>query len=91
MMNTDLVAMLKYDLQNPPGALDGYLALLVESAKEQISDTGITLTGSYEDMHLVIMYASWLYRKRNSSGPMPDMLRYALHSRLIKEKGDATS
>ena len=83
--------MLRTDLQNPPGLLNEYLGFLINSAKEQIAEKGITLDiSSNEDCHLIIMYASWLYRKRNSNDGMPRMLRYALHSRLVHEKGAVT-
>ena len=88
MTDTDLLTMLRADLQNPPGLLNDYLDFLINSSKEQIAEKGITLdTSSNEDCHLIIMYASWLYRKRNSNDGMPRMLQYALHSRLVHEKG----
>ena len=88
MADTDLLTMLRADLQNPPGLLNDYLDFLINSSKEQIAEKGITLdTSSNEDCHLIIMYASWLYRKRNSNDGMPRMLQYALHSRLVHEKG----
>lgn len=88
MTDSDLLTMLRNDLQNPPGLLNDYLNFLINSSKDQIEDKGITLNlGSNEDCHLIIMYASWLYRKRNSNDGMPRMLRYALHSRLVHEKG----
>lgn len=88
MTDTDLLKMLRNDLQNPPGLLNDYLSFLINSSKEQIAKKGITLDmSSNEDCHLIIMYASWLYRKRNSNDGMPRMLQYELHSRLIHEKG----
>lgn len=88
MTDTDLLTMLRTDLQNPPGLLNEYLSFLINSSKEQIEEKGITLNSeSNEDCHLIIMYASWLYRKRNSNDGMPRMLKYALHSRLVHEKG----
>lgn len=88
MTDTDLLTMLRTDLQNPPGLLNEYLSFLINSSKEQIEEKGITLNSeSNKDCHLIIMYASWLYRKRNSNDGMPRMLRYALHSRLVHEKG----
>ena len=91
MTDTELLTMLRNDLQNPPGLLNDYLSFLINSSKEQIEDKGITLNlTSNEDCHLIIMYASWLYRKRNSNDGMPRMLRYALHSRLVHEKGAVT-
>ena len=88
MKDSDLLTMLRNDLQNPPGLLNDYLTFLINSSKDQIEDKGITLNlGSNEDCHLIIMYASWLYRKRNSNDGMPRMLQYELHSRLVHEKG----
>lgn len=89
MTTAEMTTMLKYDLQSPPDALDDYLTFLVGSAQEAVEAKGITFDASSNtDCHLVVMYASWLYRKRNSNEPMPRMLQYALHSRLIDEKGD---
>lgn len=88
MTDSDLLTMLRNDLQNPPGLLNDYLNFLINSSKEQIAEKGIALDiSSNEDCHLIIMFASWLYRKRNSNDGMPRMLRYALHSRLVHEKG----
>lgn len=88
MTDAELLTMLRADLQNPPGLQNDYLDFLIKSAKEQIAEKGITLDDSaIKDSHLIIMYASWLYRKRNSNEGMPRMLRYALHSRLVHEKG----
>lgn len=92
MAAVDVIRMLKLDLQNPPDAMDDFLELLVGSAREAIESKGIFLDMcSYEDAHLVVMYASWLYRKRNSNDGMPRMLQYELHSRLIHEKGGGAS
>lgn len=88
MTDADLLEMLRMDLQNPPGILNNYLDFLIKSAKEQIEEKGINLNSSIQDSHLIIMYASWLYRKRNMNEGMPRMLQYALHSRLINEKGE---
>lgn len=38
---------------------------------------------STEDAQLVVMYASYLYRKRSTNEPMPRMLRYALNNRVF--------
>ena len=92
MTTAEVIRLLKLDLQNPPDAMDDFLSLLVGSAKEAIESKGIFLDmRSYEDVHLVVMYASWLYRKRNGNEAMPRMLQYELHSRLIHEKGGGAS
>ena len=88
MTNEALLTLLKLDLQNPPDVLDSYLLTLIGAAKERITSYGIALDmGAYSDIHLVIQYASYLYRLRNSSDGMPRSLQFALHSRLVNEKG----
>lgn len=87
MQDADLLNILRLDLQNPPRAVDEYLSFLIDTAKEAITEKGIKISNSAEDGHLIVMYASWLYRKRNTSEGMPRMLQYALHSRVISEKG----
>jgi hypothetical protein len=37
-------------------------------------------------MALVVMYAAWLWRKRDNMEGMPRMLRYALNNRIFQEK-----
>ena len=65
---------------------------LLGAAQERITSYGITLDyGNMSDVQLVIQYASYLYRLRNSSEGMPRSLQYALHSRLVNEKGGVQS
>lgn len=79
--------LLKLDLQLLTTAYDGYLRQLLSAARLLIDREGITLTSSSEDTQLVVMYAAYLYRKRNAdSTGMPRMLRWALNNRLMSEK-----
>lgn len=88
MTDEELLTLLKLDLQNPPDALDDFLLTLIGAAKERIKSFGITLDlGNYSDTHLIIQYASYLYLQRNSNEGMPRSLQFALHSRLVNEKG----
>lgn len=88
-LNTAL-PLLRSDLQNPPQATDAYLTHLLSVAESRISDEGVRLTGSVDDLNLVVMYASWLYRCRNKEdSPMPRMLRWALNNRLFGPNREA--
>ena len=55
-------------------------------------DCGITTTAfderlaQYVDSQLVVMYAAWLWRKRDTGEGMPRMLRYALNQRVFSQK-----
>lgn len=87
---TIALPLLRSDLQNPPQATDAYLTHLLSVAESRISDEGIVLTGSIDDLNLVIMYASWLYRCRNKDdNPMPRMLRWALNNRIFGPNREA--
>lgn len=82
--------LLRSDLQNPPQATDAYLTHLLTVAESRISDEGVRLTGSVDDLNLVVMYASWLYRCRNKeNNPMPRMLRWALNNRIFGPNREA--
>lgn len=87
MTNAGILSMLKSNLQIMGTTWDEYLTQLVEVAKREIEREGVELYMSeIDDVNLVVMYASYLYRKRNTDGPMPRMLRYALNNRLFAGK-----
>lgn len=97
MKHTDILEVLKTDVQISATAYDSYLGKLINLAKESIEREGIVLKiigGSdespdyrEEDAMLIEMYAAYLYRKRKEdNAPMPRMLRYALNNRLFQQK-----
>lgn len=62
---------------------------LLQVSYEQITAEGATLNlDVISDCNLIVMYASWLWRKRASGECMPRMLRYALNNRVIGEKAN---
>lgn len=82
-----LLAMLKVDLGITTTAYDTRLTQYINSAKEMIGTEGVTLnTTDLEDAQLVVMYAGWLWRKRDNGDAMPRMLRWTLNNRLFAEK-----
>ena len=82
-----LLAMLKVDLGITTTAYDTRLTQYINSAKEMIVTEGVTLdTTDLEDAQLVVMYAGWLWRKRDNGDAMPRMLRWTLNNRLFAEK-----
>jgi hypothetical protein len=88
MTDAELLKMTKSNLQIAGSTWDAYLGQLIEAAKEAIARQGITLDVSkIGDCNLIVMYASYLYRKRADDKPvMPRMLRYELNNRLFAEK-----
>ena len=88
MTDAELLTMTKNNLQIAGSTWDAYLAQLITAAQDAIATQGITLDlGQIGDCNLVVMYASYLYRKRAEDNPgMPRMLRYELNNRLFAEK-----
>lgn len=91
MAHTDTeYQMLKADLGfygDPPAAVKTYMEQLLDSARSALAADGITIDP--EDMmdeELVAMYAAWLYRKRDTGGGKPRMLREALNDRKVAGK-----
>lgn len=85
----DILMALKIDLGITTSAYDERLRQYLEAAEKEITREGVTLTE--DDDHLVVMYAAWLWRRRDSGAGMPRMIRWALNNRVFQEKmaGDA--
>lgn len=88
MTTAEILSVLKVNLGITATAYDGRLEMLIETAKGEIAREGITIAEEPEapDANLIIMFADWLWRKRDSGEGMPRMLRYALNNRLFQEK-----
>ena len=78
-----LMEMLKVDLGiMQTTAYDDRLSQCLQSAKQAIVEEGASNLDA-----LIVMYAAWLWRKRDTLEGMPRMVRYALNNRVFK--GDA--
>lgn len=87
-----LLIMLKTDLGITTSAYDARLLQYLENAQRQIEQEGATVnTTDPLDGSLVVMYAAWMWRRRDSMEGMPRMLRWQLNNRIFAEKarGDA--
>lgn len=85
-MDADLLTMLKVDLGITVKAYDTRLETYLDAAKAEITREGITLDDAIGDCQLVVLYASWMWRKRDTGESMPRMLRYRLNNRLFSQK-----
>lgn len=91
-----ILTMLKYNLELILDYMDAeartqketQLGYYIDTAISLIETEGVTLDYSdTSDCMLIVMYASYLYEKRNDGvSVMPRALRYALNIRLFKEK-----
>jgi len=89
MNENTMLEMLKVDLGITTTAYDERLAQYIASAKDAIKIEGITLDDAVvSDGNLVVLYAAWLWRKRDTAEGMPRMLRWMLNNRLFSEKVD---
>lgn len=86
MTDSELLTMLKIDCGITTTAFDERLAQYVEVAKTEITREGATLADTASDSQLIVMYAAWLWRKRDTGEGMPRMLRYALNQRVFSQK-----
>lgn len=85
-MNQEL-DMLKIDLGITTTAYDQRLLDYLENARSEITRAGASLNpADLSDIQLVVMYAAWTWRKRDTGEGMPRMLRYALNNRIFSEK-----
>jgi len=81
-----LLSALKTDLGIVSDVYDSRLLAYLEAAHRNIEREGITLTDCIDDATLVVQYAAWMWRDRDSGTGMPRMIRYALNNRLFAEK-----
>lgn len=86
MTDSELLTMLKIDCGITTTAFDERLAQYVEVAKTEITREGATLADTASDSQLIVMYAAWLWRKRDTGEGMPRMLRYALNQKVFSQK-----
>lgn len=85
-----MLEMLKIDLGITTTAYDERLHEYIGAAVSQIEREGVTLDQSaLGDQHLIVMYAAWMWRRRDSMEGMPRMIRYALNNRIFAEKLEA--
>lgn len=86
----ELLVSLKIDLGITTSAYDDRLKAYLTNAQNEIIREGVEIGDDVDDSQLVIMYAAWMWRKRDSGEGMPRMLRYALNNRIFSQKmGDS--
>lgn len=87
MEETTKLQMLKIDLGINTSAYDSRLTQYLASAKAEIEREGIKLTDSVPDENLIVQYAAWMWRKRDSGEGIPRMIRWQINNRIFG--GDA--
>lgn len=86
MTKAEMLAALKIDLGITSTAYDGRLTQYIEAAEESIKEEGVTLDlTNLEHIQLVVMYAGWQWRKRDTGEGMPRMVRYQLNNLIFHQ------
>lgn len=88
MTEQDRLVMLKIDLGISSDGYNTRLTQYLQTAEKAIIKEGVSTLDSstLEDSQLIVMYAAWSWRKRDSGEGMPRMLRLALNNRIFEEK-----
>lgn len=87
-----MLTMLKTDLGiRTSTAYDARLGQLLTAAQAAIVKEGASTLDASDplDMQLIVMYAAWLWRRRDNMEGMPPMLRLALNNRVYGEAAKA--
>lgn len=88
MNDSEILALLKQDLQKMSKSDDRYLKQLIEFSRKQIESEGISLDKSLESSMLIEQYAAYLFRKRGSDNTaMPRFLRFSLNNKKLNQHG----
>lgn len=83
-----MLTMLKTDLGiRTSTAYDARLTQLLTAAESAIRQEGASTLDASDplDQQLIVMYAAWLWRRRDDMSGMPRMLRLALNNRVFTE------
>ena len=85
MNDSQMLAALKIDLGITTDKYDARLAQYLASAKTEIEREGVVFASSpsLADSNLIIQYASWMWRKRDTGEGMPRMIRWQINNRLF--------
>ena len=80
------ITLVKVNVGNlkPPAEVEQFMKSCVLTAAADLEADKITLDADKpDDIHLLAMYAAWLYRNRSSGAGKPEMLRSAMRNRQV--------
>lgn len=86
MTDNEMLGALKVDIGLTSDAYDDRLRAYLEAAEQRIAREGVTIDKSDIDhVETIIMYAHWMWSKRDSGEGMPRMVRYQLNNLIFHE------
>ena len=80
-----MIQMLKIDLGITTNLYDERLAQYLTAAQAEIKREGVTFPDEIPvtDQNLIVQYAAWMWRKRDTGEGMPRMIRWQINNRLF--------
>lgn len=88
MTDADKLEALRTDLGYTTTAYDDRLQQYLQVAQTEIEREGVTLTDSVADGNLIVQYAAWMWRKRDTGEGMPRMIRWQINNRIFGGESD---
>lgn len=88
MTDAEKLEALRMDLGLSTTAYDGRLEQLLRTAEAEIERESVTLTDSVADGNLVVQYAAWMWRKRDTGDGLPRMIRWQINNRIFGGDSD---
>lgn len=89
MTAEQMLAALKIDLGLTTTIYDERLSQYLQTARSEIEREGVTFSSDPDadpdkaDANLIIMYAAWMWRKRDTGEGVPRMIRWQINNRLF--------
>lgn len=83
MTDAEKLTCLKIDLGINTTVYDSRLSQYLLTAKAELEREGVSLSASVDDENLIIQYAAWLWRKRDTGEGLPRMIRWQINNRLF--------
>lgn len=88
MTAAEQLEALRVDLGLSTTAYDSRLQQYLQAAKTEIERENVTLTDSVADGNLIVQYAAWMWRKRDTGEGMPRMIRWQINNRIFGGDSD---
>lgn len=88
MTDTEKLEALRIDLGLTTTAYNDRLAQYLKAAEAEIEREHVALSDSVADGNLVVQYAAWMWRKRDTGEGMPRMIRWQINNRIFGGDSD---
>ena len=88
MTAAEQLEALRTDLGLTTTAYDDRLKQYLQTARTEIEREHVTLTDTVADGNLIVQYAAWMWRKRDTGEGVPRMIRWQINNRIFGGDSD---